>query len=411
MPSVTICFKIHLPLQLSNYAAGSVGMGANYFNPAADRKLLNQLADACYLPANEIVTSLIRQHEGKFKLSYSISGTALQLLQAYRPDVIKSFSKLAATGCIEFLAETFYNSLSWLYSKNEFIRQVEMHTALIRELFSTEPAVLRNTELIYNNEMAQFALQLGFKGVWCEGVEKILMGRSPNHVYAAPGTGDIGLLLRNAGLSDDIAFRFNELQWNEYPLTADKYARWIHTHSGADNINLLMDYETFGVHKKKETGIFAFLENLPAEILKNTGWLFSKPSEVLNNYTPVDVYDTAQTISWYDKEIECCVWYENTMQNNMLKKIYSLENMVHKSNCKNMLQDWGQLQSADHFYYMSDKGRATHDAYQNRNPFVSVEDAYKNYVNIITDFEIKLIEQQLSAYKEATPHFKHSTLY
>lgn len=411
MPALNLCCKVHLPWQLNNYAAGSVGTGAHYFDIAANRVLLDQLADECYLPANEMIEILIQQHKGGFKLSFSISGTALQLLQAYRPDVIASFRSLIATGCVELLAETYYNSLSWLYSKNEYRRQVDMHTALISELFSFEPQVLRNTELIYNNELAQFAEARGFKGVWCEGVEKILRGRSPNHVYAAPGTANTGLLVRNAALSDDIAFRFNEPQWNEHPLTADKYAGWIHKHTGTDNINLLLDYETFGIHKKKETGIFAFLENLPAALLKDKSWYFATASEVLNNCTPVDVYDVPQTISWCDKEIECCVWCENTMQNNMLKKIYSLEHMVRKTGCKDMLEYWGQLQSADHFYYMSEKGRATQDAYQNRNPFTSAEAAHRNYVNIITDFEITLIEQGLLAYKEQTPHLKHTTLY
>jgi alpha-amylase len=411
MPALNICFKLHLPWQLNDYTAGSVGTATDYFNTAADGMILDQLADECYLPANAIIANLVAQHQGKFKINFSISGTALQLLQEHRPDVIDSFRQLAATGCIEFLAETYYNSLSWLYSKKEFRRQVEMHSELVQSLFSMQPAVLRNTELVYNNEMAAFAQEMGFKGIWCEGIDHLLRGRSPNQLYAAPGAPVMGLLLRNAALSDDIAFRFDEPQWSGYPLTAGKYAAWIHTHVQADNINLLMDYETFGLHKKKSTGIFEFLENLPGEILSKRDWIFSTSSEIVEKLIPAAVYDVAQTISWCDKEIECCVWCENAMQNNMLKKIYSLEYMAHKTSCPNMLQYWGLLQSADHFYYMSDKGRTMHDAYQNRNPFASAEEAYQNYLNIITDFEIKLIEQELLAYKNLTPHLKHSTLY
>ncbi len=400
-----------MPYRLNNYAPGNIGMPANYFNTAADKTVLDQLADQCWLPANNMIASLIQLHKGKFKLSYSISGTALELLQANRPDVIESFQQLAATGCIEFLAETYHNSLSWLYDKKEFERQVSMHAALVNKLFSLTPAVLRNTELIYNNELAALAASLGLKGVLCEGVEKILKTRSPNQAYAAPGIENMGLLLRNAALSDDIAFRFGDAQWNVHPLTAEKYAGWIHTHANAAAINLLMDYETFGIHKKKETGIFEFMQHLPAEILKDNNWHFTMPSEALYNNYPVDLYDIPQTISWGGNEAECCVWCENSMQNNMLKKIYSLGNLVHRTGCNDNLKCWGRLQSADHFYYMSEKGRSTHDAYFHRNPFATAGDAYRNYVNIITDFEIKLIEQGLSAYREEAHHLKHTTLY
>lgn len=411
MRALNLCFKIHLPKALNNYDAGSIGKADSYFNPRADQMLVDQLAELCYLPANEIVASMIAKHKGRFKLSYSISGTALEILCSYRPDVIESFRELAATGCIEFLGETYYNSLCWLYSKKEFARQLQMHAELVKDLFDMETTVLRNTELIYCNEMASVAHGLGFKAIWCEGIGKFLNGRSPNHVFRAPGETPLALLPRNAGLSDDIAFRFDQQDWEEHPLTAEKYAGWIHAHTRAETIHLLMDYETFGLYKTRNTGIFDFLENLAPAILQNEDWRFALPSEIIASFEPTAVYDVPTTISWGDKEIECCVWCENSMQNNMLRKIYSLEKMVHKTRNEQMLEEWGQLQSADHFYFMSNKGRTMHDAYLHRNPFSSAESAHKNYVNIITDFEIRLIEHGLHAFKETEQHLHYGTLY
>jgi alpha-amylase len=408
MPTLSLSFKVHIPFRLNDYATGNTG---EYFNNDAAKNMIDKLSDECYLPANQIILAAIQQQQGKFKLAFSISGSTIELLQLYRPDVIDSFRQLTETGCVELLAETYYNSLSWLYSKKEFQYQVEKHSTLIQKTFGLAPAVLRNTELIYNNDLARFAAGLGYKGILCEGLEKILQGRSPNHIYAAPGNGDFGLLLRNVSLSDDIAFRFDDEQWSEHPLTADKYASWIHSHTDASSINLFMDYETFGIHKKTGTGIFEFLENLPIEVMKDDNWNFTTPAETLKACYPKDIYDVPETISWKDKEIECCVWCENTMQNNMLKKIYSLENMLQKNGTSTDRLCWGHLQSADHFYYMSDAGRMAHDAYHAFNPFDSAEAAYKNYLQIITGFEIKLIEHGLAKFNGEHHYLKNTSLY
>ena len=410
MPALNLCFRVHIPYRLNNTGAHN-GAATGYFNDAATAAIVNQLADECYLPANIILAKLIEQHQGKFKLAFSISGTAIELLHAHRPDVLASFQQLVATGCVELLAETYYNSLSWLYSKKEFGYQVKKHAALITRVFGVEPHVLRNTELIYNNQLAVVAQEMGYKGILCEGLEKILQGRTPNQTYAAPGTGDFGLLLRNVSLSDDIAFRFDDPYWNEQPLTAGKYAGWIHSHTDACTINLFLDYETFGIHKKSATGIFEFLEYLPEEILKDDQWGFVTPSAALQVCYQKDIYDVPKTISWKDKDIESCVWCENMQQNNMLKKIYSIENMVHSNGDKDARGWWGQLQSADHFYYMSATGRTANDSYQELNPFESAEAAYKNYVNIITHFEIMLIEQGLSKFRGNHHYLTNTSLY
>jgi alpha-amylase len=223
-----------------------------------------------------------------------------------------------------------------------------------------------------------------------------LNGRSPNLVYAAPNNGDFGLLLRNVRLTDDIAFRFDDLTWNEQPLTAEKYAGWLHDQpANSSIINLFFDYETFGIHKKPGTGIFEFLNHLPSAVLANENWKFITPSEALEKYYPKDVYDVSKTISWEDKEVVSCVWSENMMQNNTLRKIYSLENMVSSSTMPGAMEWWGSLQSADHFYYMCNDGRTENDTYRLLNPFTSGEEAFENYKNAVADFEIKLIQKSL----------------
>jgi alpha-amylase len=403
MPSVNLSFKVHIPYRLKKIAAGNIGYD-KYFDSIADKKAVNKFSDESFLPANKLLHSLIKEHKGIFKVSFSISGTAIELLQEYRPDIIHSFQELAKTGCVEFYAETYYNSLSWLYSKNEFKRQIKKHHDLIEDLFGTAPGIFRNTELIYNNELAGFIADLGYKGILCEGLERILNGRSPNQTYAAPGPDgyrdDFGLLLRNVRLSDDIAFRFDDPTWNEQPLTAAKYAGWLHDQKeNICNVNLFFDYETFGIHKKESSGIFEFLKYLPSAILANENWKFGTPSEALEHCYPKDIYNVSQTISFEDKGKECCVSCENVMQHNTLKKIFSLEKIVHRSNIPGALECWGRLQSADHFYYMCNDGRDANDTYRMLNPFNSVEEAYENYKNTLMDFEIKLIQKGLDDIK------------
>jgi len=400
MPSVSLGFKVHIPYRLKRFIPGEVGVYSNWFDEQACKAAVDKLSDDCYLPANKIIHSLIEQYEKNLKISFSFSGTALELLQRHRPDVLNSFKQLLNTGCVEIFSETYYHSLSWLYSKNEFKRQIEKHDDLIKLVFGVQPQVFRNTELVYNNDLAKFIAQSGYKGIFCEGLERILKGRTPNQTYAAPGNGDFGLLLRNVRLSDDIAFRFDDLTWNEQPLTAEKYASWLHNlNEDTCNVNLFFDYETFGIHKKANTGIFEFLKHLPSAILSGRYWKFVTPSEALEACYPKDVYDIAKTISWEDKEMVTCVSSANMMQNNTLRKIYSLEQMVMNSTVPGALEWWGALQSADHFYYMCNDGRTENDTYRLLNPFNSNEEAFENYKNAVADFEIKLIQYELNEIK------------
>jgi len=402
MTSVCLYFKVHQPYRLKKYQPKDIDVVHFYEDTETDKATLDVAADTCYLPSNKILYRSLKEQKGKFRVSFSISGTTLELWQQYRPDVIESFKKLVATGYVELLAETYYHSLSFLHSKKEFQRQVEKHTALIKEIFNTEPAIFRNTELIYNNDLARLISGLGYKGILCEGVERILKGRTINQLYAAPHNGDFGLLLRNTALSDDIAFRFADTNWSEHPLTADKFAAWLHAYpENTDVINLFMDYETFGKHKKEETGIFDFLDALPEAVLTNRNFQFSTPSVVLHECYPRDIYHVSQTISWEDKSDISCVWCENVMQNNTLKKIYSIENMVMSSNCSKAIDTWGRLQTADHFYYMKEQD-TERDNSKYQNPFSSAKEAFQNYNNILVDFEISLIKNNINSTKKRT---------
>lgn len=390
---------MHQPYRLKKYQPCDVAVQHCYIDREADAKLINRLADDCYLPANNIILDLISRHRGHFKVSFSISGITLELLQEYRPDVIASFQQIIATGCAEILAETYYHSVSYLYSQREFYRQISLHAGLVKKVFGVVPKVFRNTELIYDNQLAQWLAGEGFRGVICEGTEKILQGRSPNCLYAAPDNGDFGLLLRNARLSDDIAFRFNDTNWSEHPLTAAKFSEWLHAHP-ADTavINILLDYETFGLHKTKDSGIFEFLESLPAAVLARDRFTFSTPSAALEDHYPRDIYNVPQAISWEDKSIAGSCWQENVMQNNTLKKIYSLQRMVMNSDCEQSITTWGRLQAADYFYYMAKEGGKGSWGYN--NPFPSAEEAFRNYSNIVTDFEISLIRKGIEKQKK-----------
>ena len=394
--SVCLYFKVHQPFQLKEYVLKDIDVCHSYEDEAADEIAINELADQCYLPANKIVLSNIHNTHGQFKISYSISGTALELLQKYRPDVIESFKDLVKTGSVEILSETYYHSLSFLHSKKEFKRQVEKHSDLVKKLFNADTKIFRNTELIYNNDLAGYIHVLGFKGILCEGIERILKGRTCNQLYAAPGAAELPLFLRNPGLSDDIAFRFDDNSWSEHPLTADKFAEWLNAYPpGNEVVNLFMDYETFGVHKKNESGIFDFLAALPVEVLAKKSFQFSTPSEVIEQFCPHDVYDVPETISREDESAACCVWCENARQNNSLRKIYSLEKLVTDTHDRQLTGSWGRLQAADYFYYMADENVKRNYPNKNHTP----KQVHEYYSNMVTDLEITLIKTQLKKHK------------
>lgn len=381
--SLCLYFRLHEPFHLKAYSPSQVGIDHDYTDNTADEATINELADKCYLPANSLILSNIAKTKGRFKVNYSISGILLELLLTYRNDVVESLKELVNTGCVEILAETYYNSLSFLYSKKTFSNQLVRHSELIKKIFDFAPQVVRNTELIYRNDLAELTFGLGYSGILCEGSKRILQQRTPNKIYAGPNSGDLALLLRNSRLSDDIAFRFDDKTWNEYPLTASKFAGWIYSHPLTDHvINIFLDYTSFGIYKTSDTGIFEFLEALPRAILRNEKFQFSTASEAIEQYYPTDLYDAPIAISWEDKSDVSYPWPENANQNSTIRKIYSLEKLIQNSSNEQLIGSWNKLQDTDYFLHMKDKG-VQHDK--------GAIDAYERYKNIVTDLEINLI--------------------
>lgn len=391
MTSICLYFQVHQPYRIRQYSFFNIGSEHDYVDENLNIAILNRVADKCYIPANRLMLELIKKHNKQFRIAYSISGVALEQFEKYRPDVLDSFIQLARTGCVEFLSETYYHSLSFMYSKDEFVRQVEKHRAKIVEYFSQVPKVFRNTELIYNNDLGAAAYDMGFKGVLAEGIPYLLQGRSGNHVYTSPINNKIKILLRNYTLSDDIGFRFSDKSWNEYPLTASKYAQWLNNYRDqSDCINIFLDYESFGEHQWESSGIFKFLEHLPKEIISKKGLQFHTPSEVCENHEISGIYDANYVTSWADTERDLSAWAHNAMQQEALAKLYAMRNDVLSLKNKELLTKWSELQASDHFYYMSTKHWSDGAVHQYFSPYNSPYDAYIYFMNVLSDLEIMI---------------------
>jgi alpha-amylase len=391
MPSICLYFQVHQPYRLRNYSFFDIGSNHNYFDDLKNKQVLDKVSERCYLPTNKLMLELIKQHEGKFKISYSISGVALEQFATWRPDVLQSFVDLANTGCVEFIAETYCHSLAYIFSKEEFKKQVAEHGKLIEKYFNQKPKVFRNTELQYNNELAAFVEEMGYEAIIGEGVDRILNHRSPNFIYKAPNVSKIKSLLKNYKLSDDIAFRFSNQAWEEYPLTADKFATWVHSIAGmGETINLFMDYETFGEHQWEHSGIFEFLRFMPEYILKHPDFSFKTVSETAEAYPVRDIYDCHELTSWADTERDLSAWIGNPMQDEAIAKIYQLEELVYASKDEKMIDDWKKMLTSDHFYYMTTKFWADGDVHKYFSPYDSPYDAYIYYMNALSDLQVRL---------------------
>jgi alpha-amylase len=389
MASVCFYFQVHQPFRLRRYSV--FDRSAEYFDHERNREICCKVAEKCYLPTNTIIEELIKRHAGRFRVAYSLSGLVIEQFQLYAPQVLRSFQRLAATGAVEFLAETYHHSLSFLYSREEFAAQIELHQQLMRDLFGQTPRVFRNTELIYSNDIARTAHALGFDVVMCEGADQLLGYRSPTYLYTPPGGSKVKLLLKNYRLSDDIAFRFGNRRWSAWPLTADKFARWIDQVNGNGHVvNLFMDYETFGEHQWEETGIFEFLRHLPEQVLRLPANDFKTPSECAAAYGASGTYDVPHMISWADSDRDLSAWLGNAMQSNALHQLYQLENAVKSSGDPDILNDWRKLQSSDHFYYMCTKHLADGEVHQYFNPYDSPYDSFINYMNVLDHLRSRL---------------------
>ena len=402
MPAICFYFQVHQPRRLKRYRIFDIGRDPLYFNDRSDGKLNNKkivekVAGKAYLPTNALMLELLQAYP-EFKISFSLSGVLLEQLEEYSPETLDSFKRLLDTGRVELLAETYYHSLSFVYSREEFKRQVKLHADKLWDLFGVEPHVFRNTELIYNNELAKAVEEMGYRGVLAEGADSVLGWRSPNFLYRPPqnpGSADmaskIKILLKNYRLSDDIAFRFSSREWSEYPLHADRYVQWISALNGSgDLVNLFMDYETFGEHQWADTGIFEFLRALPAEVYKHPDNSFITPSEAVAKYRSVGEIDVPQFVSWADVERDLSAWLHNPMQRDAIEKLYALEPKVLSSSDETILEDWRRLQTSDHFYYMCTKWWNDGDVHKYFNPYESPYEAFITFMNVLNDLRVRL---------------------
>ncbi len=382
MASVVFYFQVHQPYRLRRYSV--FDSAPSYFDDRNNEQILRKVANKCYLPANKLMLDLIKMHEGRFRISYSVTGTVIEQFRQWMPEVLESFVALARTGCVEFIAETYYHSLSFLYSREEFIHQTQMHCDLMEELFGQRPRVFRNTELTYNNDVAKAVEGMGFDAILTEGADHVLGYRSPTFIYRPPNCHKLRMLLKNYRLADDIAFRFGNRAWEEWPLTTEKFAGWVDQINGNGYVcNLFMDYETFGEHQWEDTGIFEFMRSLPGAVMAGCKNDFLTVSQVLDCYEPVGEVDVPHMISWADTERDLSAWLGNSMQSNALHDVYALSQAVMDSGDTDLIHQWRKLQTSDHFYYMCTKYFADGDVHKYFNPYESPYDAYINYMNIL----------------------------
>lgn len=389
----TICFyfQVHQPFRLRRYRFFDIGEHHNYFDEFANRSIMRKVAEKSYLPTNQLMLDLINEFGSRFKIAYSISGTALDQFEMYAPDVIESFKKLADTGCVEFLAETYSHSLSALKNRNEFENQVAAQCKRVEELFGVKPKAFRNTELIYSDEIGAMVADMGFKAMLTEGAKHILGWKSSNYLYTNAINPKLKLLLKNFRLSDDIAFRFSNKGWSEWPLTAEKYVSWLKNIAPRDEIvNLFMDYETFGEHQWAETGIFDFMHAFPRMVFKDEIFEFLTPSEAADKHQPVSVLHVPHPISWADEERDLTAWLGNDLQDEAFNNLYSLSEKVAKVNDANIQRDWKYLQTSDHFYYMCTKWFSDGDVHKYFNPYDTPYEAFINFMNILSDFTLRV---------------------
>jgi alpha-amylase len=388
MPDACLYFQVHQPNRLIPYDFFRIGEHAYYENDGLNAGILNKVAEKCYLPANRMFKRLIEEHGGRFRMAMSISGTAIEQMERHRPDVLESFQELVATGGVELLAETYYHSLAFVHSKKEFERQVDLHLEKLEDVFAVRPRVFRNTELIYNNAIAAQAETLGFDGVIAEGVGRTLAGQSPNFLYRAPDTARIRTLLRNVALSDDLAFRYSDPNWCEYPLTPAKFAAWVAASDG-DVLNLFMDYEAIGEHQWKDTGVFDFWNALPEAVIE-AGSQWVTPTEACTLYRASREYDCQLLTSWADAERDLSAWMGNVMQQEAIAKIHRLEEQVLAAKDPELTQTWAKMQTSDHFYWMSTKDGTDGNIHEYFTPYPSPYDAYIYFMNALADLQIRL---------------------
>ena len=392
MPAICLYLHTHQPRRLKKLSVFEIGAHGNYFDDANNRQILKKISRKSYLPTNRMLLDLIRRSRGRFKVSMSITGILLEQLEAEFPEVLKSFKDLVDTGCCELVSETYYHSLASVYSKEEFKDQVAKQNSMFEKIFGYKPAFFRNTELVYNNDIASVVDGMGFSGMLAEGWDEILGWRSPNFLYKAKGS-PLRLLVRNYRLSDDIGFRFSNRDWKEWPLTAEKYVGWVdllNIGRNCQTLNLFMDYETFGEHQWEETGIFKFFEDFCWRSLAHPQNSFTTPSRLIETHEPAGELDFHRLVSWADMERDLSAWIGNKMQQAALEKIYSIEKEIKRADDPALLDEWRKLQTSDHFYYMCTKWFSDGDVHKYFNPYESPYESFIAFMNVYSDLKMKV---------------------
>lgn len=394
---LTICpyFHVHQPYRVKKYRVFDIGSDNEYFNDASEtdlnnRRIVEKVAEKSYRPMNAVLQELLDTHPD-FKFSLSFSGTVLDQFEAYAPDVLESFQKLVASGRVEILADTYHHSLAFFYSVPEFERQVAQHAKRVHDLFGYTPKVFRNTELSYRNDLAQWCEDNGYVGIMAEGWDPVLGWRSPNYLYNPQGCSKIKVLLKNYKLSDDVAFRFGNRAWESYPLSAETYAKWIHSHHGdGQTINLFMDYETFGEHQWEDTGIFNFMRTLPHLLTAHPDTTFKTATETVLAYDTVGEIDVPDVMTWADTDRDLTAWTGNDIQKDAIAATYGMEKHVMETNDAELIETWRKLQTSDHFYYMCTKWSEDGDVHAYFSPYESPYDAYVAFMNALSDLQLRV---------------------
>lgn len=389
--SICLYFQVHQPCRLRLYRFFDIGKDSHYYDDFANRTILKRVAQRCYLPMNELLLELVGKHKGAFRVAFSISGSVIEQFDRYAPEVLDSFRKLADTGCVEFLSETYYHSLASLASPAEFEHQVMKHKAAVEHYFGVTPTAFRNTELIYSDAIGSMVYDLGFKTMLTEGAKHVLGWKSPNYIYSGAKAPKLKLLLKNSSLSDDIAFRFSDRNWQDWPLTGEKYLAWIKAAAQNDEIvNLFMDYETFGEHQKAQSGIFDFMKFLPEVILNDGEFEFVTPTQAAKKHNAVAELEVPDPISWADEERDVTAWLGNELQNDAFHKLYSLTEKLSILNNEYLWSDFGHLQESDHLYYMCTKFFSDGAVHKYFNPYDTPYEAFINYMNVLSDFILRV---------------------
>ena len=386
--SICIYFQIHHPERLRKYQFFDIGKKHNYFDNYANRSELEDLAEHCYLPANALLLELINKYKGKFKVAFSITGSAIDQLEMHTPEVIRSFQELAQTGSVEFLAETYSHSLASLSDDtDEFEQQVKRHTTAIKQLFGKKPVTFRNTSLIYSDTIGERVAKLGFKTMLTDGAKHVLGWKSPNFVYKNAIDENLNLLLKNSKLSDDIAIRFSDRNWSEYPLTSEKYICWVkNSLQDSEVLNLFMNYEVIGYYNNAQSGIFDFLRYFIVYMMEDDNYEFLLPKEVAKKHPTKDVLPVPYPISWTDEERDTTSWLGNELQKEAFRELFKIQPEVRKKKNADLIDDYTRLQASEHFYFMRTKLFSGADYHKYRLPYDSPYEAFINYMNVLSDF-------------------------